>query len=154
MLESFRMATVTGCWDKYLTALPATVKSLHIRQRQRLLKESEGLTDKDWQKWRDNLRFGPLATVHTGDNDIRIVGLGNHPQGLFGGLFGLHFLLDELGAARLRVPVDLGLELFFDVLGLVLERQVLLFGVSDGAHVESVLLGSEEALHGNGEGEF
>ena len=106
------------------------------------------------QKRRRHLRFGSLAAVHAAHDDVGLVGLSDHPEGLFGRFLFFDFLLDELGASGLSVLPDLGLVLLLDVVRLVLEWQVNLGWIRDGAYVKDVLLGAEKTLHGDGEGEF
>ena len=92
--------------------------------------------------------------MHASDQDVGVVGLSEGPQGLLGGLALVELLLHEGGIACLHVLPDLRLVLLLDVLRLVLEGKVVLLAVGDGADVELVLNGAEEALHGDGEGEL
>ena len=100
------------------------------------------------------LRFGALATMHACDDAGSTVLLREVPQSLLGGTSLIFLLLDESSVTRLRVGIDLSLILLLDILRPVLEWQVILASVSDGADVKHVLAWAEKSLHCDGEGQL
>jgi len=87
----------------------------------------------------ENLRFGTFAAVHAHNDDVCVVGLGHHPERLLRCLVLFNLFLDEARLACLVHSQNLPHVLLFDVLGLVLEGQVVFRRMRDRAHVKLVL---------------
>ena len=92
--------------------------------------------------------------MHTRDNDVCLLLLSDCPESLLGCLALIELALDKDSIATLRIGIDLGLILLLNELWLVLEWQVVLLLIRDGAHVELVSLGAEESLHSNRVGQL
>ena len=85
--------------------------------------------------------------MHACDNDRGFMLLGHVPKSFLCSAALIFFFLDEASVTRLRIGVDFGLILFLDVVGTILEWQVVLRAVCDRANVENIDPGAEKSLH-------
>ena len=93
------------------------------------------------------LRLRALASMHARDNDRGSILFGHVPKRLLCSAALLFFFFDETSVTGLRVGVDFGLILFLDVVGTILEWQVVLCAICDRADVENINPRAEQSLH-------